>query len=398
MGLCRSCRHVRVVTARVNSRYYRCELSDREPRYPRYPALPVLACGGHEPAASPPRAAAESRAAPRRMGGERKLSACATIVLAAGLGVAVPAQEAARTAWGDPDLQGIWVASTLTPLERPSEYRGREFLSEAEVAALEAEARVEEQRLLNRPAERAPAGGDVDYRPDGSLGLNLFWLDEGTAWDPSRRTSLIVDPPSGRIPYLPTARDHERPYGTGPWDSHVDLDTGERCFGDGFPQVWFGDNPNHQILQTPTDVVILHEMYHQRRIIPIDGRPQTGIAQWNGEPRGRWEGRTLVVESRYFPDRPQDRFRHVWRAPASTLHLVERFTRAAAETIRYEATITDPVRFSQPWTVRFTLATDQARRGVTPGPLFEFACHEGNYAIVNVLRGARVQDSRAAGR
>ncbi len=328
----------------------------------------------------------------------RGLFLYAVIALAAARGTAVSAQEVPRTPWGDPDLQGIWVGSTLTPLERPSAYQGREFLSEDEVAALEIAALELEERLLERPAERAPAGGDVDYRPDGSLGYDALWLDEGTTWQPSRRTSLIVDPPSGRIPYLPTARDHERPYGTGPWDSHLDLDTGERCFGDGFPQIWFGDNPNHQIFQTPTHVVILHEMYHQRRIIPLDGRPWTGLPQWNGEPRGRWEGGTLVVESRYFPDRSQDRFRHVWRAPAATLHVVERFTRVAAETIDYEATITDPARFSQPWTVRFTLSTDQARRGVTPGPLFEYSCHEGNYAIVNVLRGARVQDKQAADR
>ena len=326
-----------------------------------------------------------------------RLSSCAVIALAAALGCRpVSAQEVSRTSWGDPDLQGIWVASTLTPLERPFEYQGREFLTRAEVTALEAEARVEAQRQQNRPAERAPAGGDVDYRPDGSLGYDAFWLDEGTTWQPSRRTSLIVDPPSGSIPYLPTARDHERPYGTGPWNSHLDLDTGERCFGDGFPQIWFGDNPNHQIFQTPTDVVILHEMYQQRRIIPVDGRPQTGIAQWNGEPRGRWEGNTLVVESRYFPDRPEDRFRHIWRAPASTLHVVERFTRVDAETIDYAATITDPVRFAQPWTVRFALSNDQTGRGVTPGHLFEYGCHEGNYAIVNVLRGARVEEAHAA--
>ena len=327
----------------------------------------------------------------------RGLFLYAVIALAAARGAAVSAQEP-KTLWGDPDLQGIWVGSTLTPLERPAAYQGREFLSEDKVAALETAALEREERLLERPAERAPAGGDVDYRPDGSLGYDAFWLDEGTTWQPSRRTSLIVDPPSGRIPYLPTARDHERPYATGPWDSHLDLDTGERCFGDGFPQIWFGDNPNHQIFQTPTHVVILHEMYHQRRIIPLDGRPWTGLPQWNGEPRGRWERGTLVVESRYFPDRSQDRFRHIWRAPASTLHVVERFTRVAAETIDYEATITDPVRFSQPWTVRFTLSTEQARRGVTPGPLFEYSCHEGNYAIVNVLRGARVQDTQAADR
>ena len=319
------------------------------------------------------------------------------VALAAALGGAVSAQEVPRTPWGHPDLQGIWVASTLTPLERPSQYQGRELLTPDEVAALEAAALAENARLLERAPERAPAGGCIDYRADGSSGgYNNFWLDESTVWDSGRRTSLIVDPPTGRIPYTATARDHERPYGTGPWDSHIDLDTGERCFSDGLPQIWFGDNPNHQIFQTPTDVVILHEMYNQRRIIPIDGRPHTGIAQWNGEPRGRWEGSTLVVESSYFPDRSQDRFRHVWRAPTARLHLTERFTRTDAETIDYEATITDATRFTQPWTVRFALSADQSGRGVAAGRIFEFACHEGNYAIVNVLRGARVKDRHAA--
>ena len=149
-------------------------------------------------------------------------------------------------------------------------------------------------------------------------------------------------------------------------------------------------------LWAPAHVVFLHEMYRQRRIIPIDGRPQTGITQWNGEPRGRWEGSTLVVESSYFPDRSQDRFRHVWRAPTAKLHLTERFARVDAETIDYEATISDPTRFTQPWTVRFPLSADQSGRGVAAGRLFEFACHEGNYAIVNVLRGARVKDRHAA--
>ena len=322
------------------------------------------------------------------------------VALAVALGAAaVSAQEAPRTPWGDPDLQGIWVGSTLTPLERPSEYRGREFLTAQEVAALETAAAAAVERLLQRPRERAPAGGCVDYRADGSPGYyNNFWLDDGSAWDPSRRTALIVDPPHGRIPYTTTARDGERPYGTGPWDSHLDLDTGERCFGDGLPQIWFGENPNHQILQTPADVVILHEMFQQRRIIPIDGRPQTGITQWNGEPRGRWEGDTLVVESRYFPDRPDDRFRHTWRGPTAQLRLVERFTRVDAVTLDYEATITDPTRFMRPWTVRFALSADPAARGVAAGHLFEFACHEGNYAIWNVLRGARAQDTRVPAR
>ncbi len=326
----------------------------------------------------------------------------ATLAITAGLGAtAVLAQSLAseapgaalRTSWGDPDLQGVWVGSTLTPLERPPHFEGREFLTEEEVAALENGAVARNVRLAERPAESTTAGGSVDRRADGTPGFyNNLWLDGGTAWDPSRRTSLVVDPADGRIPYTATARDNERPYGSGPWNSFLDLDTGERCLGDGLPQIWFGYNPNHQIFQTPEHVVIFHEMFHQRRIIPLDGRPRANIAQWNGEPRGRWDGDTLVVESRDFPDRPHYRWNNTWRTPTSQLHLVERFTRIDAETIDYEATITDPTRFTHPWTVRFPLTQDQSARGVAAGELFEFACHEGNYAITNVLRGARAQD------
>ena len=291
-----------------------------------------------------------------------------------------PGSDAPRTAWGDPDLQGIWVGSTLTPLERPARLEGKEFLSGEEIADLEAEARA------GQFEESETRAGDPGT-------YNAIWFDRGTAWVPSRRTSLIVDPPDGSIPYTATARENERPYGKGPFDSYVDLDTGERCLGDGLPQIWFGYNPNHQIFQTPTHVVIVHEMFKQRRIIPLDGRPHAEMLQWNGDPRGRWEGDTLVVESINFSDRPSYRWASTWRYPTSTLHLVERFTRIDATTIDYEATITDPVRFTQPWTVRIPLTSDQSGRGVTEGRVFEYACHEGNYGLSNILRGERVAEN-----
>ena len=307
-----------------------------------------------------------------------------------------PGTHVSRTAWGDPDLQGVWVGSTLTPLERPERYAGREFLTDEEVAELENGAVAQNERLLARPAERTTSASSVDWRADGSPGFyNNFWLDGGTAWAPDRRTSLVVDPPDGRIPYTADARKDERPHGSGPWNSHLDLDTGERCLGDGLPQIWFGYNPNHQIFQTPTHVAIVHEMFNQRRIIPLQGGPPTDIPQWNGELRGRWDGDTLVVESRDFPDRPDDRWGSTWRRPTSTLHMVEQFTRIDAETIDYQATITDPSQFERPWTVRFELSANQSGRGVAAGELFEFACHEGNYAIMNVLRGARQEEKVA---
>ena len=319
--------------------------------------------------------------------------AVAAVLAVAGVHAQSSAGDAPRTPWGDPDLQGVWVGSTLTPLERPEQYADREFLSAEEMAALEQGAVDRNVRLYERPAESTTAGGSVDWRADGTPGFyNNFWLDNGTAWEPSGRTSLIVDPPDGRIPYTANAEDGYRPHGSGPWDSVLDLDTGERCLGDGLPQIWFGYNPNHQIFQTAEHVVIVHEMFNQRRIIPLDGRPHVDIAQWNGEPRGRWEGDTLVVESRDFPDRPHDRWINTWRIPSREMHFVERFTRVDANTIDYEATIADPTKFTRPWTVRFPLSQDQSQRGVAAGDLFEFACHEGNYAVANVLRGARAQD------
>ena len=298
-------------------------------------------------------------------------------ISAPGTAVAAPV-----TAWGDPDLQGIWVGSTLTPMERPAEFEGKEFLSAEEVADREEEARAGQFQ------ESATTAGDPGT-------YNAIWFDRGTAWVQSRRTSLVVEPPDGRIPYTATARQLERPYGIGPYDSHVDLDTGERCLGDGLPQIWFGYNPNHQIFQTQTHIVIVHEMFNQRRIIPLDSSPHVDMLQWNGDPRGRWEGDTLVVESINFSDRPGYRWASTWRHPSSTLHMVERFTRVDATTIDYEATITDPVRFEQPWTVRMPLTSDQSGRGVTSGQVFEYACHEGNYGLANILRGERVAELEA---
>ena len=292
------------------------------------------------------------------------------------------AVNAPVTAWGDPDLQGIWVGSTLTPMQRPAELEGKEFLSEEEVADREEEARAGQFQ------ESAARAGDPGT-------YNAIWFDRGTAWVQNRRTSLIVEPKDGKIPYTATARQHERPYGIGPYDSYVDLDTGERCLSDGLPQIWFGYNPNHQIFQTPTHVAIVHEMFNQRRIIPLDGSSHVDMLQWNGDPRGRWEGDTLVVESINFSDRIGYRWAATWRHPSSTLHMVERFTRVDAITIEYEATITDPERFTQPWTVSMPLTSDQSGRGVTSGQVFEYACHEGNYGLANILRGERVAELEA---
>lgn len=305
-----------------------------------------------------------------------------------------------RTPAGRPDLQGVWTSGTLTRLERPEKYADQAFLTEEDVAALEREAAANKQYSLSQefveptdPATGAPIaqGGVGTYNPQ--------YFDGGTRIAPSRRTSLIVDPPDGRIPYLAETHRYQRVYGAPPYDSHLDLDTGERCLGDGpLETLWFGYNPNHQIVQTENHVVILHEMFRERRIIPIDAGTHidAAIRQWNGDLRGRWEGDTLVVESTNFADRWQDeRFNEIWRAPSDTLHLVERFTRLDAEMMLYQVTITDPAKFARPWTVETYLTTNQAAAGVSQGPIYEFACHEGNYGGRNILRGARVAETAA---
>jgi hypothetical protein len=295
-----------------------------------------------------------------------------------------PAGHAPRTPWGSPDLQGTWTGSTLTPLERPKEFTGKSVLTPEEAAALEARAR---ERNAREP--QGAAGDPGTY--------NQIWFDPSSAVLPDRRTSLIVDPPDGRLPFTPEGRTlatrHAAHYGTGPRDGPEDLDTGERCLTDGVPiPYWTGYNNNYQVVQTPKHVMIRSEMYHNVRVIPLDNHPRTKVPQWMGESRARWEGDTLVVETGSFLDRSADWWATAWRASRPTLHLVERFRRVDAETLEYEFTMTDPVMFTRPWTARFPLTTNQASRGVTEGPMYEYACHEGNYSLANVLRGARLQE------
>jgi hypothetical protein len=300
------------------------------------------------------------------------------------------ATGAPRTAWGTPDLQGTWTGSTITPLERPKEYANKPVLTSQEAAALEAQA-----RARNASEPPVPAGDPGTY--------NQIWFDPSSAVVPDRRTSLIVDPPDGRIPFTPKGRelatrssDH---YGTGPRDSHLDFDTGERCLTDGIPvPYWTGYNNNYQIVQTQDHLVIFGEMYHNLRVIPLDGRPRTGVARWLGESRGRWDGETLIVETDGFVDKSGYWWATSWRAARPTLRMLERFTRIDAETIDYEFTREDPEMFTRPWTARLPLTTNQAARGVTEGRLYEYACHEGNYSLVNVLRGARMKDKTESAR
>lgn len=296
---------------------------------------------------------------------------------------------APRTSWGAPDLQGLWTSATLTPLERPRRQSQQVRLTDEEAAALE------------RQSEERRAASDGKSAPGSVGGYNQVWMDAGTQITVSRRTSLIIDPPAGVIPWRPeakTASDREQArYGVGPFDSWLDLDMGERCITDGLPNMvpLQPYNMNLQILQTDGAVVMLHEMYHELRVIPLDGRPLTGIAQWTGEARGHWDGDTLVVETVNFVDQPGIYWSAPWRKARPSLRLVERFTRVGPVTIDYTFTLEDPLVFTQAWTAAAPMTTDHASRGVTSGQIFEYACHEGNHAMINVLSGARAQEAAA---
>jgi hypothetical protein len=300
---------------------------------------------------------------------------------------AAPATGIPRTAWGAPDLNGLWNGNSMTPLERPAQYADKAFLTEDEAAALEKRQR--ETALVDRPPREGEPGT-----------YNVIWTDPSFKVIADRRTSLIVDPPDGKIPFTPEGRKAEtrarERYGKGPYDSYTDLDTGERCITDGVQIHFNGYNNNYQIVQTPDHVAILHEYYHEFRIVPLDGRPHANVPSWLGDSRGRWEGDTLVVETTNFAEKSEKagiEWASAWRATRATTRLVERFTRKA-DHIEYEFTWSDPTMFSRPWTARFNL-NRQAVMGVTEGPLYEYACHEGNYAVPNTLSGQRAKDKEA---
>jgi hypothetical protein len=288
-----------------------------------------------------------------------------------------------RTPDGRPDLQGMWTNATLTPLERPRSLGNRRYLTEAEAAA------VEEQ------AEKRRAAADDIVTPPNIGSYNQFWSDSGSKVMPTRQTSLVVDPPDGRVPVRPEAearrdanlaRSTEHPEFMSLWD---------RCISRGAPG-WIipaGYNNAYQIVQTTGYVVIHAEMIHDARIIPIDNRaplPAT-VQLLEGDSRGRWEGDTLVVETTNFSNRnwiatsaASGRIKGI---PQSTaLRIVERFTRVGPDRIDYEARIEDPDVFTQPWTLAFPLMKDDEYR------IYEYACHEGNRAVEGILGGARYQE------
>jgi hypothetical protein len=302
-----------------------------------------------------------------------------------------PSSRSFKTPWGHPDLQGTWANQTLTPLERPAEFAGREFMTEAEAAALE------KQTLENGDADLRPARGtDADV----ARAYNDVWWDRATKVVATRRTSLIIDPPDGRIPPLtPEAKEREKLEPLRPavrhmttggrgTDSWLDRGLWERCIIYGpLPRLPRSYNPNLQIFQTPDYVAILYEMIHEVRIIPLDGRPHIGsrLRQWLGDSRGRWDGDTLVVETTNFSDKTN------FRGSAETLHLTERFRRVDADNLAYEFTVSDPSTWTRPWTAQIPMPKSSGR-------IFEYACHEGNSGMPAILSGARFQEAEAAKR
>jgi hypothetical protein len=299
---------------------------------------------------------------------------------------AAPVWTLARTPDGQPDLQGIWTNATITPLERPKALAGKAFLTEAEAAALELQVAV--QRVASDK-----------FGPLASGSYNQFWYDSGDKVLSTRQTSLVVDPPDGRVPVRPAAeatRDYNAAHNA---DSYEFMSRWDRCITRGVPGSMFpaGYNNAYQIVQTPGYVVIVHEMIHDARIIPVDGRPHLpqNMRFWMGDSRGRWEGDTLIIETTNFNGKgwittsaAGGRIKGI--PHTEQLRVVERLKRTAKNIISYSVTIEDPEIYARPWTVAFPLTGDPDYR------IFEYACHEGNYSIENVLRGARAQEAAAA--
>ena len=335
--------------------------------------------------------------------------AAAGVLIAWAAGVSTPAGaqefEPPRLPDGRPDLQGVWDFRTLTPLQRPEDQESA-VLSDEEAAAIEARSAARSAEL-NAPTERTgellPAGGAVG-------GYNHYWVDQGAGVVDDQRTSLIVDPPDGRLPALQPGFElvelslgEDRP-GTRPVrvraagigaDGFEDRGLAERCllgFNSGPPIVPAGYNQNLQIFQTPDHVVILHEMVHDARIVPLDGRGRlpAAISQWMGDSRGYWDGDTLVVESTNFSDKVASFNPSVATAvgDGSTLRLTERFRRVADDTLLYEFTVDDPTTFTRPFTAVLPMKRGEG--------MFEYACHEGNYGLFNILSGARAAERDAA--
>jgi hypothetical protein len=309
----------------------------------------------------------------------------------AALGMAQPAAKPApvagkkyvapRTADGHPDLQGIWSNATITPLERPADLAGKATLTAKEAADYE------KARAVTDNRDRRDGGAEADV----GRAYNEFWYDRGSKVIETRRTSLVVDPPDGRIPALtPEAQKRmaaQAARRNRPPEGPEDRTLSERCLNwatAGPPMMPSAYNNNYQIVQTPHAIVISNEMVHDVRVIPMDGRPHVdkSIRQWMGDSRGHWEGDTLVVDTTNFSDKTG------FRGASANMHLTERFTRVAPDVLMYEFTVDDASAFARPWTVQIPSEKIE-------GQIYEYACHEGNYGMVGMLGGAREAEKKA---
>ena len=317
-------------------------------------------------------------------------AACVAALLPAQLAAQAPGSrsaEAARPAaraWtpprtpdGHPDLQGIWSFATLTPMDRPAEFKDKPVLT-AQEAAEYARTQLERQNK-----DRRDGGGGADV----GRAYNDFWWDYGKS--ATTRTSLVVDPPDGRTPAL-TPEGQQRLAAQGrlrqrPAEGPEDRSLGERCimgFNAGPPVVPSAYNNNIQIVQAGNYAMILTEMVHDARVVPLDGRPRTNVRQWKGESRGRWERDTLVVETKNFSGETS------FRGSSPNLQLVERFSLADPQTLLYRFTVTDPATWTKPFTVEIPMTRSQEQ-------IYEYACHEGNYGMKGILTGARMDEQTA---
>ena len=318
--------------------------------------------------------------------------ACALAVLAIGGHVQTAAAQTAgadaepaapRTPWGDPDLQGVWNHGTITPLERPAEFAGRERLTDEEVAAL---------NLASEIRATSERRSELTREQDVALAYNQFWWDRGISIG---RTSLITDPPDGRLPPRTAARQEYEATpeaqrlqaakrGRVPAHGPEDMDLGDRCLVYRHVPITSSGYNNHvHILQSPGYVAIFQEQIHDFRIVPVTARPELPdqVRHWLGVSRGHWEGDTLVVETRNFHAQTD------YLGSGVDRHVVERFTRRGDDAVEYAFTVTDPSVWTRPWS------------GMVPwrpaeGPLFEYACHEGNYGMTNLLTSSRAVEAR----
>jgi hypothetical protein len=286
-----------------------------------------------------------------------------------------------RTPWGDPDLQGSWSNATTTPLQRPAKYEGREFLTPEE-------RREQDQQTAIGTDKRGAIGSDQDVND----AYNAFWWERG--WSDGR-TSLIYDPPDGRIPPLSEAgqrrlaelnrvnRSNEGFTSNETYNGPEELSLYTRCIIRApLPRVPTGYDNNYEIVQAPGYVAIFQEQMHETRVIPLDNRAHlnAGVRQWLGDSRGHWEGNTLVVETTNFSDHAS------FEGSTKNMRLIERWTRLADDRIDYRFTVSDPETWTRPWSA--------AIPWTKTGTLYEYACHEDNYALYGILAGAREQEKQ----